>query len=71
MRNLAIITSLSLTVLLFIVMTPTLNISFNLIYLLFIAGNGVFVYLVYKILKDGKPSPKKFDEGNWYEDTSK
>ncbi|NBG64550.1 hypothetical protein [Acidiluteibacter ferrifornacis] len=65
MRNLAIITSLSLTVLLFIVMTPTLNISFNLIYLLFIAGNGVFVYLVYKILKDGKPSSKKFDEGNW------
>ena len=68
MRNLAIIISLSLAVLLFIVMTPTLNFSFNLIYLLFIVGNGVFIFLVYKILKDGKPSPKKFDEGNWYED---
>ncbi len=71
MRNLAIIISLSLAVLLFIVMTPTLNFSFNLIYLLFIAGNGVFVFLVYKILKDGKPSPKRFDEGDWYEDNSK
>jgi hypothetical protein len=71
MRNLAIIISLSLAVLLFIVMTPTLNFSFNLIYLLFIVGNGVFVYLVYKILKDGKPSPKRFDEGDWYEDGTK
>ena len=57
--------------LLLIVLLPTLNFNLNLVYLAFIGGNILFVALVYNILKNGKASDKKFDEGNWYEDEVK
>jgi len=47
---------------------PALHFDLNVVYLAFIGGNVLFVALVYNILKNGKASDKKFDEGDWYED---
>ena len=44
-----------------------LDISYSIIFTLFIAANAVFLWMVYKILKDGKSSEKSFDE-YFYED---
>jgi hypothetical protein len=69
MKNNSIITVTIIAVLFLIVMLPALKFDLNLVYLAFIGGNVLFVVLVYNILKNGKASGKKFEDGHWYEDT--
>ena len=61
-------TSGIIAALLLIVLLPALHFDLNVVYLAFIGGNFLFVALVYNILKNGKASDKKFDEGDCYED---
>ncbi|NQZ76653.1 MAG: hypothetical protein HRT61_11190 [Ekhidna sp.] len=44
-----------------------MNIAFPLIFFLFITVNALFVWMIIRILKDGKPSEKVFEE-YFYED---
>ena len=44
-----------------------LDISYSIIFTLFIIANAVFLWMVFKILKDGQPSEKSFDD-YFYED---
>ena len=44
-----------------------LDISYSIIFTLFILANAVFLWMVFKILKDGQPSEKSFDD-YFYED---
>ena len=44
-----------------------LEISYSLIFFLFMLANVALIWMVYKILKDGEPSEKSFDE-YFYED---
>ncbi|QSE97073.1 hypothetical protein [Fulvivirga lutea] len=55
----------------FYAMIPLLNIAYALGFLLFLIGNALFLYMVYEVLKNGKESNKKFDEGYWYSDVDK
>ena len=57
-----------IAVLFLIVMIPIFDFSLNLVCIAFIAGNILFVGLVYNILKNGKASDKKLDDEKWYED---
>ena len=49
-------------------MLPALNLVYDLIFILFVISQFMVVWLVIRVLKDGKPSGKKFNEGYWYDD---
>lgn len=68
MKDFKFILLTSLVFLLFTVLMPVLEFNLNLIAIFFITGNFLFVFTTFSILKYGKPSGKKFDEGEWYED---
>ncbi len=48
-------------------MSVVLNLKYPIIFWLFVLTNILFVWMVIRILKDGKPSEKTFDEA-FYED---
>jgi hypothetical protein len=50
---------------------PQFEADFNLMFLLFLIGNALLIYMVYAVLKFAEPSVKKFNEGHWYEDVDK
>ena len=50
---------------------PTIDVSYDIMYLFFMIGNGLVIYMVYVVLKYGIASRKKFDEGHWYDDLEK
>lgn len=50
---------------------PTIDVSYDIMYLFFMIGNGLVIYMVYAVLKYGIASGKKFEEGHWYDDVEK
>jgi hypothetical protein len=56
--------------LLFYTIAPYLDISGNILFLLFLLGQFFVVYLVYMTLRYGNPTDKTFEDGHWYEDYS-
>ncbi len=54
-------------VLLLYVMSAAMAFPYAVVFWLFVLVNGLFIWMVYKVLKDGKPSEKSFEEV-FYED---
>ena len=54
-------------VLLLYVMSAAMAFPYAIVFWLFVLVNGLFIWMVYKVLKDGKPSEKSFEEV-FYED---
>jgi len=54
-------------VLLLYVTTAALEFPYAVIFWLFVLVNGLLIWMVYRVLKDGKPSEKSFEEV-FYED---
>ena len=52
-------------------MTPSLGMAYDIVFGLFLLGNLLFLRMVYVVLKYGKPSKKKWRDGNWYEDVDR
>lgn len=48
---------------------PVVGVGFSVMKILFVLSQVLVVWLVIRVLKDGKPSEKKFNEGDWYEDS--
>ncbi|MEM6831841.1 MAG: hypothetical protein AAF551_15120 [Bacteroidota bacterium] len=59
--------SLTSSVLLLYIVSAAFDMPYALVFWLFVLINGLFIWMVLKILKDGKPSTKQFDEV-FYED---
>lgn len=55
------------SVLLLYLVTAALEFPFAIVFWLFVLINGLLVWMVYRVLKDGKPSEKSFDDV-FYED---
>ena len=47
---------------------PSFGASLEIMLILFLFSPFLVVWMVIRVLKDGKPSDKKFDEGHFYED---
>ena len=54
-------------VLFFYAISTLVDIPYSLVFMLFLLTNVLFIWMVIRILKDGKPSEKTFDE-YFYED---
>ncbi|MCA6073252.1 hypothetical protein [Fulvivirga sedimenti] len=54
-------------ILLFYLISVFTNLAFGVVFILFVILNIFTIWMVIRILKDGKPSDKSFDEC-WYED---
>lgn len=52
-------------------MLPFMNVAFTVMFFLFLVGNGLFLYMVYSVLKHGIDPKKKFNDGYWYSDVDK
>ena len=52
-------------------LSPSLGVTMNLIFLMFVIGNGLLLYMVYVVLKYGEAPKKTFEEGYWYSDLDK
>ena len=48
-------------------MLPPLGAPFFIVYIFFILMNVFLFWMVYRVLRDGKPSGKKFED-YWYDD---
>ena len=67
MENIKFPIALTSSVLLLYVVTSALNFPYAFVFWLFVLVNGLFLWMIYKILKDGKPSEKSFEDV-FYED---
>lgn len=67
MKNIRIPVYSTSLVLAFYTMTPYMGIPLALFSTLFLFLNGLFIWMVISVLKDGIPSNKRFEE-SWYED---
>jgi len=50
-------------------MLPPLGTPFFIVFIFFVLMNFFLFWMVYKILKDGVPSGKKFED-HWYDDVN-
>lgn len=50
---------------------PHAGAGYNLMFPLFLIGNFLLLYLVYKVLKSGVAPKEEFDDGYWYSDVDK
>lgn len=50
---------------------PHARAGYNLMFSLFLLGNFLLLYLVFKVLKFGVAPKEKFDDGYWYSDVDK
>ncbi|MEO1022874.1 MAG: hypothetical protein AAFW89_10035 [Bacteroidota bacterium] len=57
--------------LLYTIFTTVPNFPFGVIALMFTASPFLVIYMVVKVLKDGKPSGKTWEGGYWYDDREK
>ncbi len=64
-RNIVVGTSIFLML---YALMPTINVSYDIMYLFFMIGNALVIYMVYAVLRYGVASKKKFNEGHWYDD---
>lgn len=44
------------------------NMSYPLVFAMFIIGQALVIYMVYTVLKFGEDSGKAFDKAYWYDD---
>ncbi len=66
-RNVVIGTTLFLVI---YSLLPAFDVKFSLIFFLFAVGNILVINMVFRVLKFGKASSKRFTE-QWYEDQKK
>lgn len=71
MKKLSLILLAILIFLLFTVFIPSISFDINIVGALFIIGNVLMLLATYSILRYGKASSKKFDDGDWYEDSDR
>ncbi|MEQ8927220.1 MAG: hypothetical protein RLO81_15470 [Fulvivirga sp.] len=57
--------------LMFYAMMPFVNVAYAVVFLLFLIGNALLLFMVYDVLKNGEAPTKKFDDGYWYSDINK
>lgn len=50
---------------------PPLGMAYDLIFLMFIIGHGLLLYMVYGVLKWGEEPKGRWKEGDWYSDIDK
>ena len=55
----------------FFAMMPPLGADYLFVYILFLIGNVLTVYMVYAVLKYGEEPEEKFEDGHWYSDVKK
>ena len=67
MENIRIPIFLTTSVLVFYTLSPFLGVPYALISTLFLIINGMLIWMVLRILKDGVPSGQTFEE-TWYDD---
>ena len=67
MQNIKIPVFLTTAVLVFYTMTPFIGVPYALISTIFLLINGMLIWMVIRVLKDGVPSGKKFED-RWYDD---
>ena len=56
---------------LYTIFTTIPNFPFGVIALMFTASPFLVIYMVVKVLKEGRSSVKTWDEGYWYDDREK
>lgn len=49
-------------------MLPAMDPLFPVMFTLFVIGQFLVIWMVVRVLKDGRPSGNKFNEGRWYDD---
>lgn len=52
-------------------LSPVLNLAYALMFLLFVIGNFLLLYMVYSVLKHGEAPKQKWSDGYWYSDVDK
>lgn len=52
-------------------MMPNLGFAYDIVFVVFIGGNFLLLYMVYAILKHMKEPTAKWSEGHWYSDVDK
>lgn len=50
---------------------PVMNVAYAIMFLFFVIGNVLLLYMVYDVLKNGEDPKKKFSDGHWYSDVNK
>ncbi len=67
MKNLFLPIAATTLVLFIYLISVYSNVVFNVVFLLFVTLNILIVWMVIRILKDGEPSGRTFED-QWYED---
>lgn len=49
-------------------MLPGMGMGFSIMFILFLISQFLVIWMVIRVLKDGKPSGKQFNKGHWYDD---
>ena len=52
-------------------LSPVLNLAYALMFILFVIGNVLLLYMVYSVLKYGEAPKRKWKDGYWYSDVDK
>ena len=68
MKNIAAVVIGVTLFLFFYTITPFFEDNYDLIFSLFMIGQGMVIYMVYTVLKHGIAPKEKFSDGKWYDD---
>ncbi len=52
-------------------LAPVLSPAYILMFILFLVGNTLLLYMIYIVLKHGKAPKEKWNDGYWYSDINK